>query len=104
MSAEPVIRIGGSLPFCFDRSDLTLSDWTLSITVKDFPSDSTSQITAREIERTGTTWEGYLTSTETSAFSITSETPKYLIGNLVNLSTDEEQTIVLRFHVVPAWA
>jgi len=103
MSATPVIRIGGSLPFCFDRSDLSLSDWVLTITVKDFPSDSTSQITAREIERVGTAWPGFLTSTETASFGVTSELPKFLIGNLVNLSTDEQQTIPLRFRVVPAW-
>lgn len=100
-------RQGESIPFTFAR-DTTLSDdhivsnWTLTIFVKKYPSDAA--IIDREIQPTGTNsdiWQGFLTKTETAALS----TGLYrLIGKLINNVNDEEQQIPLRFNISNAWA
>lgn len=102
MSSIPIIRIGGSLPFKFDRTGLDVDDWTLKIFVRQYPT-SADLITPRFVLPLNSLWEGYLTSSETASFTVTSKSPNYLIGVLENVSTDEKQQIVLRFHVGPPW-
>lgn len=102
MSSIPIIRIGGSLPFKFDRTGLDVDDWVLTIYVRQYPT-SADLITPRIVIALNNLWEGYLTSTETSTFTVTSKSPNQLIGVLENASTDEKQQIVLRFHVGPPW-
>lgn len=102
MSSIPIIRIGGSLPFKFDRTGLDTDQWTLEIFVRQYPT-SANLITPRTIVPLNNLWEGYLTSTETSTMTVTSKSPNYLIGVLENPATDEKQQIVLRFHVAPPW-
>lgn len=102
MASIPIIKIGGSLPFKFDRTGLDTDDWDLTIHVRQYPTGA-DLITPRTVTPLNSQWEGYLTSTETSTFTVTSASPNYLIGILENISTDEKQQIQLRFHVGPPW-
>lgn len=102
MASIPIIKIGGSLPFKFDRTGLDVAQWTLTIYVRQYPTSS-DLITPRTVIASNDIWDGYLTSTETSTFTVTTASPNYLIGVLENVSTDEKQQLQLRFHVGPPW-
>lgn len=97
------VKIGGSVPFKFDRGTAAITDWALTIYVRQFPG-GTDLITPRVIVPTSSVWSGFLTSTETSTFTVTGKTPNYLIAELVNATTDESEQILSRLHVTPDWA
>ncbi len=94
-----IIRTGSSLAFVFDRVGLSIEGWTCTISVKEFPSD-TSAIT-RVIEPVGFTWPGILTSGETALLL----TGTYrLTGLLQDAVTGEQEEIPTRFHISETWA
>lgn len=95
-----IIRKGESLPFVFDRSGKSIEGWICTINVKRFPDDA-SQIT-RAIVPNGTTWPGFLTSSETEGLN--SIGLYRLIGLLTNSSTGEEEQVPVRFNLANAWA
>ncbi len=97
-----IVRQGESLDFVFDRCGDDLTDWTCTIEVKKYPTD-TSYITAREITAVGNTFPGYLTSTETASLGVGAYR---LIGNLVNSITDQEEQLMetKRFNITNSWA
>lgn len=103
MSGITIIQSGESLPFSFNRDGADISGWTATISIKQYPSD-TSFITPRVITPTNDVWSGFLTQTETAGLSPTSKTPYSLIAQLSNTTTDEETQIPVRFHVTEAWA
>ena len=94
-----IIRKGGSLPFRFDRGDLTIEGWICNIRVKKFPDDGSS--ISRLIETRAGGWPGLLTSAETDTLSIGTFR---LIGVLTNATTDEEEQILRRFNITESWA
>jgi len=96
------IQQGESLPFSFDRDGEDISGWTATISIKQYPAD-TSLITPRVITPTGEVWSGFLTQTETAGLSVSSKVPYSLIAKLSNGTTDEETQIPVRFHVSGAW-
>jgi len=102
MSAIPIIRQGEDLEFVFDLDGDDISGWVCLIEVKVFPDDVA--LISRVIPPTGSEWQGELTSTETAALAVSTDSPYYLIGKLTNSSTDQERQIPKRFHVSPAWA
>ena len=97
-----IIRAGESLPFTFDLDGASIDGYVLTISVKQFGAD-VSAITPRIITPTGTTWTGFLTSTETA--SLTVNTTYRLIGTAVKSSTGEEVQFIddNRFTVTAAW-
>ena len=94
------IQKGESLPFSFDRGGESLGGWTCVIEVRRYPGDAA--IVARTITPADNKWSGFLTQTETAAF--TSLGLHYLIARLSKTATDEEEQIPLRFHVQEAMA
>lgn len=102
MTATTIIRQGESLPFQFDRGDESIEDWTCTIEVKQYPSDTA--VISRVITPTGSVWEGFLTSTETN--TLTTSTQYRIVGVLTNSTTDEEEQITygVRFFVTESWA
>lgn len=96
------VRSGESMPFEFDLNGDSLNGWVMTIGVKQFPTD-VSAITERVITPDGTTWPGFLTSTETA--SLVSGTLYRLIGTAVNASTVEEEQFTqdFRFKIAPSW-
>lgn len=97
MSAITLIRQGEDLEFVFDLNGEDITGWIATIEVKRFPSDAS--LITRVIPAVGRTWPGFLTSTETAALEVSSESPYYLIGILTNSSTNEERQIPRRFNV-----
>lgn len=96
MAKIKVIQRGESLPFIFDRSGESISGFVCTITVKQFPKDipSISRVIPPDIIRNE--WTGFLTETETSAL----DTGLWILNALlVSVTTDQEETIPLRFHV-----
>lgn len=98
MSAITVIRQGGDLKFVFDRDGADLTGFVCLIEVKIFPEDAA--IISRVIPPVGTTWPGFLTSTETAALGVGLH---WLIAKITNSSTDEERQVPERFNVSPQW-
>jgi len=94
-----IIRKGGSLPFRFDRGDLTIEGWICNIRVKKFAEDASD--ISRFIETRAGGWPGLLTSTETTALSLGTYR---LIGVLTNATTDEKEQILQRFNITESWA
>lgn len=97
MSAITFIRQGEDLEFVFDLDGEDITGWIATIEVKRFPSDA--PLIQRVIPPDGRTWPGFLTSTETSALDVSSESPYYLIGILTNSSINQERQIPRRFNV-----
>jgi len=102
VSKIDIIRQGEDHPFSFELDggeDIT--GWIALMEVKVFPDDVA--LISRIIPPTGNAWEGFLTSTETAALAISSDSPYYLTGILRNATLDQERQIPERFHVAPAW-
>ncbi len=97
-----LIRQGDSLPFEFSRSGESLDGFVCTISVKKYIGD-TAEI-SREIPADGLTFPGFLTSTETAALDITTDTPYRLIGLMVSETTGEQETAIERFHLTEEWA
>ena len=98
MSAITIIRQGGDLKFVFDRDGAALTGFVCLIEVKIFPEDVA--IISRVIPAVGTTWPGFLTSTETAPLAAGLY---WLIAKITNASTDEERQVPERFQVSPMW-
>lgn len=96
------IAQGDSLPFAFSRSGQSLAGYTCTISVKKYPGD-TAPIN-REIPADRLVFPGFLTSTETAALDITTDTPYRLIGLMVSATTGEQETAIVRFHLTDEWA
>ena len=102
MAKINIIRQGEDHEFSFDLEGDDITGWICLIEVKIFPDDQA--LISRVIPPTGNGWEGKLTSTETRALAVSTDSPYYLTGILTNSSTDEERQIPKRFHVSPSWA
>ena len=104
--ANPItpVRQGESFPFSFkvnaDETDTT-SGWICTLIVKEFSSD-TALINRVIPATTDTTFDGFLTSTETAG--LPSDTTYRRIGVLTNAGTDEEQQDISRFAITASWA
>ena len=101
MPAIPIIRQGEDLEFIFDLDGEDITGWIALIEVKIFPSDVA--LISRVIPAKENAWEGFLTSTETAALAVSTDSPYSLTGILTNALTDQERQIPKRFHVSPAW-
>ncbi len=105
MAKIKVIRQGESLPFVFDRGGEDTTGYICTIFVKQFPADAaavTRVIPLTTNSKTGfAEWSGFLTSTETAALAIGFWN---IDAQLVKASTDEEESIPVRFQVVVPWA
>ena len=91
-----IIQKGESLNFVFDRDGEDVDGWVCVLTVKKFQSSTA------EIERTieldnNDQWSGFLTRIETAA--LISSGIYRMIGTLTNTSTNEKETIPVRFKV-----
>jgi len=95
------IRQGEDLEFIFDLDGEDITGWVCTIEVKVYPDDAA--LISRVIPPGNRVWEGFLTSTETAALDVSTDSPYYLTGILINSSTDQERQIPKRFHVSPAW-
>lgn len=107
-----LIRQGESLPFIYtlppnpngtEQDSSQSTNWTCTIYVRQYPSDT--PLIEREIDPTNdvygvTSWQGYLTSSETAALD---EGTYRLAGVLYNSVDDEEVQEVSRFKVSPSW-
>ncbi len=106
MAGIRIVRQGGSLPFSFDRGELSISGWVCTIKVLQFKGDSPA--ISRVITPTNNVWSGFLTSTETEALvNSTKSSLWWLVAILTDSSTDEEEQIAspsVRFNLVAAWA
>ncbi len=93
--------IGDSIPFVFDRAGESLDGWICTINVKVYPGDAT--LVSRTITASGDEWPGFLTQTETEAFS---EGDYRLIAKFVKASTDEQESSSqdMRFRLSTAYA
>ncbi len=96
-----IVRQGESLSFTFDRDGEEISGWTCTINVKIYSSDTSLITRTIEPDENNREWNGYLTSTETSALSVATYR---LIGILTDSETDEEEQIVIRFRITDSWA
>ncbi len=96
-----IIQQGESLPFVFDRSGKSIAGWVCTLVVKQLPADAA--LISRIIPSRGSTWPGFLTSTETKDI-LTTLGQYRAIGLLVNASTGEEEQVPVRFHLTEAWA
>jgi len=104
MRAVTLLRAGESLPFTFDRGSNSISGWTCTISVKQFPSQADTIFSInRVIPPVNNQWPGFLTQSETSGLTAFSK-PYYLIAILRNTTTDEEESIEVRFKIAPAFA
>lgn len=103
MSAIPTIRKGEDLPFAYDLGGEDISGWDCIIQVSQTPQDEFAVI-SRPISPTGNAWVGFLTSDETSALNVSSDTPYLLTAFLTNSLIEQARQIPKRFHVSPAWA
>ena len=92
------ITPGESQDFSFDRDGDTISGWTCTITMKQFP-DDVSPI-SRVITPTNSVWEGFLTTDETSALA---GGLWFLTASLVNVTTSEMEQKTVRYDVAPSW-
>lgn len=102
MNKLTIIRQGESLPFQFDRGDNSVDNWTCTITVKEKPDDAA--LVSRVVTAQNNEWVGFLTQSETSALPVLDKgAPYYLIASLVNVTTDEEEVVTVRFRVTKAW-
>jgi len=101
MSFIQPIQKGESVPFVFDRGGESIDGWICTINVKRLNTDSSS--ITRVIAADGTTWPGFLTSTETDTLTVGGK-PYRLVGILTNASTDEEEQVTkIRFNLTGAW-
>lgn len=96
LNALIIIQSGESLPFKFDRGGESIENWTCKILVKQKFQDP-SEITRIIPSDDDRAFSGFLTSTETT--NLPNEGLWYLIGVLVNISTDEKEEIRVRFTV-----
>lgn len=99
--ADPIeiVQQGESLPFAFDRNGESVTGWTCTIEVKQYPDDSA--LVSRGIALDGNQkFSGFLTGTETGALSAGLY---YLIATLTNATTDEPEVIPVRFQVAVGW-
>lgn len=103
MPSITVIRQGEDLEFVFDLNGEDISGWVCLIQVSRTPEDEFALV-SRIIPPDGRTWPGFLTSTETEAFPVSSTSPYFLTGFLTNSSTDQERQIPRRFNVTVPWA
>ena len=94
-----IIQAGESLPFLFDRGGDAISGWVCTISVKVHPDDAA--ILTRVIPALDSGWPGLLTNSETSGLSVGLH---YLIAVIADVITDEEEQVVVRFHITKAWA
>lgn len=95
------IRQGEDLKFIFDLDGDDITGWIALIEVKVFPGDVA--LISRIVPATGNAWVGFLTSTETAALAVSSDSPYYLTAILRNASLNQERQIPTRFHVTPSW-
>lgn len=86
---------GGSFPFTFDRDGASISGWTCTISVQQYPGDTPAVnrvITADDLE-----WPGFLTGTETTALPILGTW--MVIASINNASDDKTEYQTVRFHL-----
>lgn len=94
-----LIKKGESLPFLFDRDGQDVDGWVCTINVSQYPGDVPA--ISRVVEPTGNEWEGFLTSAETAALPALGVWR--LIGVLTNATTDEDESVPVRFKLSEAW-
>ena len=112
-----IIQAGESLDFVFELSDCLENGFIYNQRYDNPSSDLSGWICTIEVKRTaGSTpeisrivpldnelaWSGYLTSTETASLSNRGSTYR-LIANLVNVTTDEQESIVKVFQLNNPW-
>lgn len=95
-------RQGEDISFQFDLSGEPLDDWICTILVKQYPGD-TAPIN-RQIPAVGRVFPGYLTSTETAALNVSSDSPWTITALMVNATEIRQRQVTKRFHLAPAFA
>ena len=104
MSRIVTIKQGESVPFSFDLDGASLTGYTCTINVKQYPSDtaSVSRTVIASTQPDGSqAFSGFLTQTETAALA----TGMWVITAVMNkASTDEETVKQSRFQVSTDWA
>ena len=95
-----VLDQGDSLAFFFDRSGLALGNWTLTINIKTYASDTALMSRIIALDPSGRFWEDHLTATETAALALGNYR---LTGHMFNATTDESDEVELRFNITKAW-
>lgn len=95
-------RQGEDINFQFDLGGEPLDNWICTIFVKQYPSD-TAPI-SREIPAVGNVFPGYLTSTETAALGVSSDSPWTITALMENATEVRQRQVTKRFHLSPAFA
>ena len=98
-----IVRQGASIDFIFANTERETAGWVCTISVKQYPSDTSLITRVIDADGSGFSWTGTLTSTETAALAAGTK-PYYLAGVLTKAATDEEEQIIGRFVIAQSWA
>ena len=102
MNKLTILQQGESLPFNFDRGDNSISGWICTISVMEKAGDT--PLIQRVIPELNGSWPGFITQTESAALPVLAKGATYmLVASLVNVTTDEEEVIPVRFKISKAW-